>query len=57
MPGDTFRDGFIEGFKLMRGNNVVVPVAPAGRVPNANQTAFRLGVAAGIQAGGGPRLP
>jgi len=56
MPGDTFRDGFIEGFKMMRGSSVAVPACPAAPATPSGQTAFRMGLARGIEAGGGPRL-
>ena len=46
----TFRDGFIEGYKSVKGNNVVVPVVPIAPVTPVGKSAFQMGIAAGIEA-------
>lgn len=49
----TFRDGFIEGYKAIKGNNVVVPVASVAPVTPVGSTPFREGLKAGMRAAGG----
>lgn len=49
----TFRDGFIEGYKAVKGSNVVVPVVPVAPVTPVGQTPFRMGLKAGMKAAGG----
>lgn len=49
----TFRDGFVEGYKSVRGNSVAVPACPAAPATPAGQTPFRMGLRAGIKAAGG----
>lgn len=49
----TFKDGFIEGYKAIRGNNVMVPMTPMAPMTPMGHTPFRMGILAGIRAAGG----
>ena len=51
--GTAFRDGFVEGYKAIRGNNVAVPAVPAAPATPAGKTPFQMGLLAGIKAAGG----
>lgn len=50
---ETYKDGFVEGYKAIRGNSVMVPMAPMAPMTPMGQTAFRMGILAGIRAAGG----
>jgi hypothetical protein len=56
VPHDSFREGFIVGYQLIKGIAVGVPVAPAGPAPHGGTTSFLLGVEAGVKAAGGEIL-
>ena len=49
----TYKDGFIEGYKAIKGNSVIVPMVPMAPMTPMGQTAFRMGILAGIRAAGG----
>lgn len=49
----TFKDGFVEGYKAIKGNNIMVPMAPMAPMTPIGQTPFRMGILAGIRAAGG----
>jgi hypothetical protein len=51
--GETFKDGFIEGYKAIKGNGWAVPMAPMAPATPMGQTPFRMGLLAGIRAAGG----
>ena len=48
--GSEFCDGFEEGYKIVKGNIVVVPVCPVAPVTPVGSTPFREGIKAGIRA-------
>ena len=56
VPHDSFREGFIVGYQLIRGVNVGVPGAPGGPGAHGGTSSFLLGVKAGIRAAGGELL-
>jgi hypothetical protein len=56
VPHNSFREGFVVGYQLIRGVSVAVPGSPAGPAPHAGTTSFLLGVEAGVKAAGGEIL-
>lgn len=56
VPHESFREGFIVGYQMIKGVSVGVPGAPAGPAPHAGTSSFLLGVKAGIRAAGGEVL-
>lgn len=53
VPHDSFQEGFIVGYQLMKGIAAGVPASPGGPAPHAGTTSFLLGIRAGIKAAGG----
>jgi len=53
VPHDSFREGFIVGYQLIKGIAVGVPAAPGGPAPHGGTTSFLLGIREGIKAAGG----
>jgi hypothetical protein len=53
VPHDSFREGFIVGYQLIKGVSVAVPAAPAGPAPHGGTTSFLLGIREGVKAAGG----
>ena len=49
----TFRDGYVEGYRAIKGNGIAVPASPAAPAAPAGKTAFQMGLLAGIRAAGG----
>lgn len=49
----TFRDGFKEGYRMIKGSYVAVPGYPARPATPAGSTEFREGLKAGIKVAGG----
>lgn len=47
---EAYRQGFIEAYKSVRGNNVAVPAIPAMPAIPAGKTAFQVGIQKGIEA-------
>ncbi|WP_162627538.1 hypothetical protein [Erythrobacter sp. KY5] len=50
---ESFEDGFVEGYKAIAGDMVMVPMAPMAPLTPLGQTDFRMGLLAGIRAAGG----
>lgn len=50
---DTFRAGFIEGYKAVKGSLVATPPSPPKPPTPPNMTPFRMGIIAGIKRAGG----
>ena len=50
---DDYRNGFIEGFKAVKGDNVMLPSTPMMPGMSLGETPFREGIKAGIIAAGG----
>ena len=53
IPHDSFREGFIVGYQLIKGISVGIPGSPGGTAPHGGTTSFLLGIRAGIAAAGG----
>lgn len=53
MNKSTFRAGFEEGYKLVKGGNVGIPGCPGRPGIPPGSTEFREGIKAGIKAAGG----
>jgi len=45
-----FCAGFEEGYKMIKGSNVMVPMCPMANMTPMNSTDFREGIKAGIKA-------
>ena len=52
---DSFKEGFEEGYKSVKGNMVIVPICPIAPITPIGSTPFREGIKAGIKAAGGLR--
>ena len=52
-PQDEFCAGFAEGYKTIKGGNVMVPMCPMMPMTPMGSTPFREGLKAGIKAAGG----
>jgi hypothetical protein len=48
--GQTFADGFREGYKSVMGSGASMPGIPSHSIP-AGKTAFQHGIAKGVEAG------
>ena len=46
----TYQEGYIQGYKAVAGNNVVVPVAPVPPVTPVGKTPYQMGLLAGMEA-------
>ncbi|MBX9706802.1 MAG: hypothetical protein K2X61_02570 [Caulobacteraceae bacterium] len=51
-----YKAGFEEGYRLIKGNNVVVPVCPVAPATPVGRTAYQMGLMKGIEKAGGPKL-
>ena len=49
-PRGGFCEGFEEGYKSIKGNNVIVPICPLAPITPIGSTPFREGIKAGIAA-------
>jgi hypothetical protein len=47
----TFKDGFIEGYKTIMGNNAAIPAIPATPAIPAGKTPYQVGLLRGMEAG------
>lgn len=52
VPHDSFREGFIVGYQVIKGTHVGIPGIPGAPGVPGNTTAFLIGVEAGIEAAG-----
>ena len=48
-----FREGFIQGFRAVRGSVAAVPAIPARPATKAGRTPFQMGLMRGIERGKG----
>jgi hypothetical protein len=48
---DEFKKGFEEGYKIQKGDLVIVPIAPIKPITPIGSTDYREGIKAGIRAG------
>jgi hypothetical protein len=53
VPHDSFREGFVVGYQLMKGIAAGIPGSPGGPAPHGGTTSFLLGIREGIKAAGG----
>ncbi|MDI6624507.1 MAG: hypothetical protein QME55_07240 [Brevundimonas sp.] len=49
-PND-FREGFIQGFRAIRGSAAALPAIPARPATPAGRTPFQMGIIRGIERG------
>lgn len=47
---DEYRQGFIEGYKQVRGRHIAVPSVPAMNAIRAGETAYEQGIRRGTEA-------
>jgi hypothetical protein len=52
IPHDSFREGFIVGYQLLRGIRAVIPFVPVPPDTPRNMTPFLMGIKAGLRAAG-----
>lgn len=50
---EEFCAGFEEGYKMIKGDMVIVPICPIEPITPIGSTSFREGIKAGIKAAGG----
>ncbi len=48
---NDYREGFVQGYRAVRGSTVIIPVIPVQPVTKVGQTPFRMGLRNGIAAG------
>jgi hypothetical protein len=48
-----YREGFIQGFRAIRGSAVALPAIPAQPATRAGRTPFQMGIVRGIERGKG----
>ena len=51
-PND-YREGFVQGFRAIRGDVAVLPVLPVQPVTSVGRTPFQMGIIRGIELGKG----
>lgn len=50
---NDYREGFIQGFRAIRGSAAALPALPAQPATRAGRTPFQMGIARGIERGKG----
>jgi hypothetical protein len=50
---NDYREGFIQGFRAIRGSAAALPAVPAQPATRAGRTPFQMGVVRGIERGKG----
>jgi hypothetical protein len=48
-----YREGFMQGFRAIRGSVAALPAIPAQPATKAGRTAFQMGIMRGIERGKG----
>lgn len=48
-----FREGFVQGFRAVRGNAAAIPATPAQPATRAGRTPFQMGIVRGVERGKG----
>jgi len=46
---DEFCDGFEEGYRMVKGSNVILPICPIEPITPIRSTSYREGIRAGIR--------
>lgn len=47
----TFKEGFLEGYKSVMGNNAAIPAIPAEPATPAGKTRYQVGLLKGMELG------